>query len=398
MLSSAQSMLLAAAINSREFCEQIEDVSLTDEGAGILRAVRTLYDGDANAVALERASVETIIRAQCHDDKVADVRCEYLQALPEQCDSTAKTLLHAIRLKARRLALIDALLRDIPPIDLSEQLEEYALMSADGEREEAVSLESLLINTADKIQVNPAELNDALNGGMRPGQTLLIAGRPGAAKTLLCVEIVAGFAKRGKKCLYIGNEEGGEILLLRFISRMGGVDLKDLDSPDRARAEHCIRSGHALALKHGLGNICIVSGVTNFGTVAKLVKEGDYDVVVLDQLRHMNTGDGDGMTQQMESSMRALRNLCTKRSLIGIAVAQAGQSAEQKLVLGMGDLDGSKTGTQGAVDVIVMIGVTVEWQQLNKRMINICRNKVSGIITNFAIYVNEQRTKVMPKG
>lgn len=396
MSSSAQSLLLAAALNSREFCEQIDSVKLTDDGAGLLRAIRTLYEG-SSVPSLSRDVVATVVRAQCHDDKVADNRVEYLHDLPQDTDATAKTLLHAIRLKEQRLALIDALLRDTPPEDLPEQLANYAMMmGGDPDAEIEIGLESLIANTADKIKISPAILNDILNGGVRPGQTVFIYGRPGSAKTLHCVEMVAGFAKRGKKCYYIGNEEGGNIILLRFISRMSSKRLEELDHADSAIAAQHIREGHAMARKHGLDNVKIIEGVTHFGDVLKLVHDDKPDVIVLDQLRHMSTGEGEGMTQNMESSMRALRMLCNKHGIIGIGVGQAGASAQDKLVLGLNDLDNSKTGLQGACDLIIGVGVNAEWEQQHKRMLSICRNKISGKIWHGAVFIDEQRTKVLP--
>lgn len=398
MSSSAQSLLLAAAINSREVFEQIEDVRLTEEGQGILRAIRKLYDGDEAAQALSREAVETVMRAQTHDDKVADLRAEYLHSLPANTDATARTLLHEIRLKQQRLELIDALLRDVPPEDLAEQLEAYALgIAGNLDGFEEATLEDLLGNTADKVAILPRELNDILNGGLRPGQTMLYFGRPGAAKTLLCVETSSGLANKGRDVLYIGNEEGGAILLLRFLSRLGGIKLADLDHPNKELAKATISKAYDLAMRRGLRHIKIIHGVTNFGVLAKMVKDKPPAAIVLDQLRHMSTGEGDGNTQMMESAMRAFRNLCNKYGIIGIVVGQAGQSGEQKLILGMSDLDGSKTGVQGAVDVIVGIGVDVDAQANGWRILNICRNKVSGIITSVKIFVDEQLTKVLTK-
>lgn len=388
-------MLLAAAINNREICDQIEDVKLTEEAAGLLRAIRALYDGDDRAVALSREAVETVMRAQTHDDKVADVRAAYLHSLPEGTDGTATTLLREIRLKQQRLELIDALLRDVPPADLSAQLEAYAIGVAGNDNDFAeATLDDLLSNTSDKIAILPKELNDALNGGIRPGQTLLYFGRPGAAKTLLCVETCCGLANKGKQVLYIGNEEGGSILLLRFLSRLSGIELKDLDAQDKDVAKANIRKAYDLAQRRGLKNVKIIFGVTNFGLLSKMVKDNPPACIVLDQLRHMSTGEGDGNTQMMEASQRAFRNLCNRYGIIGIAVGQAGNTAEQKLLLGMNDLDSSKTGVQGAVDVIVGIGVTTHAQAEGWRMLSICRNKVSGVIAAFKIFVNEQLTKV----
>jgi hypothetical protein len=76
-------------------------------------------------------------------------------------------------------------------------------------------------------------------------------------------------------------------------------------------------------------------------------------------------------------------------------VTQAGATAEGKQVLDLADIDGAKTGLQGACDAIIGLGKGPNDEAEKKRVMSICRNKISGTITQFPVFIDTQHTRIM---
>lgn len=68
----------------------------------------------------------------------------------------------------------------------------------------------------DRVQTGIEGLDALLYGGVPAGNQVLIAGGPGAGKTLLCFEILYNNAKRGVPCVFIALEEQEKVVLKNF--------------------------------------------------------------------------------------------------------------------------------------------------------------------------------------
>ena len=70
---------------------------------------------------------------------------------------------------------------------------------------------------------------DLLTGGMRPGNLIYIAGRPGMGKTMLALNILRHNARKEQvPCLFISLEMSGMELAERLLSKEAGVLAEDL--------------------------------------------------------------------------------------------------------------------------------------------------------------------------
>jgi len=250
-------------------------------------------------------------------------------------------------------------------------------------------------STKPKIRVYPNRLNEVLHGGIRAGHACLIFGRPGSGKTLLTVNMVAGMAAAGHKILYVGNEEPLGTLQHRFLSRLGSERLWDLDSPDRAVARAAYERAEAKALRRGFGNVHLLHGAYGMRDLAPYIAKVKPDVLVIDQIRHMDSGKkgDDNLTYRLEAVCRQMRAMAHEHQLVAIGITQAGDRASGKGVLSMEDVDSAKTGVQGAVDLIIGVGVTDEMKRQNKRMLSLARNKLTGREEFFPIWIDEQHTR-----
>jgi len=396
--------LLAAILNSREAWSDLngEPLSLSSFGAVVQHAADDYYAADTLAPCVDRTILRARLESHFPAPKMAASLLSYLDGIPTAV-SVANVRQLARHLSAYKvgLDLADALTR-AERQQARSLAEKYLELSAD--QQDALSDWKPRLTAEDyfgdnstkpKIRVYPNRLNEVLHGGIRAGHACLIFGRPGSGKTLLTVNMVAGMAAAGHKILYVGNEEPLGTLQHRFLSRLGSERLWDLDSPDRAVARAAYERAEAKALRRGFGNVHLLHGAYGMRDLAPYIAKVKPDVLVIDQIRHMDSGKkgDDNLTYRLEAVCRQMRAMAHEHQLVAIGITQAGDRASGKGVLSMEDVDSAKTGVQGAVDLIIGVGVTDEMKRQNKRMLSLARNKLTGREEFFPIWIDEQHTR-----
>ena len=95
--------------------------------------------------------------------------------------------------------------------DLIEQyvsLEEATTIAEEGVSYHNIKVEDLINNHLspdEKLMIAPKALNDRLNGGLLPGQHLVVFARPELGKSAMCCTMVWGFLQQNKRVLYLTN-------------------------------------------------------------------------------------------------------------------------------------------------------------------------------------------------
>lgn len=220
------------------------------------------------------------------------------------------------------------------------------------------------------LYVAPKVLNEKLDGGARPGHHLLIFANTEVGKTLVAINMTAGFLNESKKVLYCGNEEPPCDLQLRLGTRLSGMTKREIEANldlAAARIEQAGAENFILAdLSPG-----------TFYQIRKLVDKHKPDVVILDQLRNLDV-KSEGRTQQLEKAATEARNLGKTHGVLVVSVTQAGDSASGKRVLSTGDVDGSNVGIPGQVDAMIGIGASEDEIRTGLRTISLPKNKIGG--------------------
>jgi hypothetical protein len=159
--------------------------------------------------------------------------------------------------------------------------------------------------------------------------------------------------------------------------------------------EMSVLAAYAHAREHrNLGNLHIVHGVYSYSAVRQLVQRLQPDMVIVDQIRHFGRGGDEALHQTLERVTQDLRAHAHEAGFTAVGVTQAGMSGEGKPVLDLGDIDGAKTGLQGACDAIIGVGKGPTDEVEHKRTLSVCRNKISGVITHFPVWLDEQHTLI----
>jgi hypothetical protein len=393
-------LLLAACLDSRDACAVIAeaDVIRSDTGRVLLKAAMAYYERDPNAARVDRAMLAALLKANATHEKAVAQPLELLAGLPADVSaSNVAEVVHAERQRRARLKLADILMRGEDHTDAMAELaalDKPAILTGASQ----LTAADLLKATADRVPIYPAKLNGVFGGGLAPGHTLIAFGRPGSGKTLLVCNLGAGFLMSGRKVLHIMNEESAESLTMRYLSLLGSSQgFARLENMVHHKADfrnECIQRAMDFAVEQrNFRNLHIVQGIYNYGAVRSLVNRLAPDMVIVDQVRHFGQGD-DPLHVTLERTTQALRAHAHEAGFVGVGVTQAGMTGEGKPVLGLGDIDGAKTGLQGACDAIIGVGKGPDGDQTHQRWLSVCRNKISGIIDHFPVWIDEQHTLI----
>lgn len=233
-----------------------------------------------------------------------------------------------------------------------------------------------------RIPFGIQSLDKATRGGMRPGHHALIYARPEIGKSLLALDFCSHWIGLGHRVLYVENEEPLTDTLLRLIGRLCRRPYEDVrDHPSKAQQ---------IIEQRGYSNFIGVSlSPGTFGEIERLVDRYEPHIVVLNQLRNLNVGDDNRVTA-LDKAGTSARNLAKSRRVCVLSITQAGESAEGKSVLGLSDIDFSKTGIPGTLDLAIGIGASEEDKRFNIRTISLPKNKLGGEHSSFQIRISPQ--------
>jgi hypothetical protein len=260
-----------------------------------------------------------------------------------------------------------------------EEAEVYHNMSVD-------DVVNLTVNPDNLIKVAPRSLNEVLEGGVLPQTNIIIYKRPEAGGSALAISIVRGMVLQGLPGIYFENEDPTVTTVQRIQSCLTGMSKHEMYKK-REEAQGLLDKSH-----FDLVRVIPLTPGTPW-EIERYVKKYQPKWIVINQIRHLEM-KADTKVNQLEDAANLGRKLAKKYNLVSIGVTQAGDSAEQKLVLGMSDIDNSKTGIPGAVDLMIGLGVNAAYEAQGMRMISLPKNKISGKHVHFPVKILPEISRI----
>ena len=392
--------IIAAVAADRGSFERINshlaNSDLSPEGGQVYKEIRKFYSKDANAQHVDLDIVQSAVVRRLTNPKHNELFVVYFQHVASQDVSSINVVdeVIAAKRKVAQMNLADAILSSqdeqidlmldkVEALRASETLDDNVHEEYQGLAVEALSPE---FDQEHLIKVAPQSLNRRLGGGLLRGTHMVVVARPEAGKTLMVLTMVDGFVRCGRKVLYIGNEDPIKSVVMRLITNITNMSSTEvLQQPQQAMS---------LAVERGYEN-AVFAGLSG-GTlddVRSLCTKHRPDVLIVDQIRNLAT-KAENRTNQLETVARGMRNFAREFDLLSISVTQAGDSASGKLVLDMGDIDGSNTGIPGACDVLLMAGMNESYDQQNIRMLKLAKNKASGRHDEWTVSIDKVHSRI----
>ena len=392
--------LLGSCIHSREAYDRVvsyvESSDLTDQGAMIMAGIVDYYDRDVEATSVDVELLANAVGRSLTSDKHRETFTKLITDIAGAEVSPANVVADFLAVKreavGHRLAV--ALSNGQDAMALVDEYIEWSNAETLGEKEEDEVLNDVELSdiveqnyTADAlIRLMPKSLNERIDGGCVRGHHVILFARPEMGKTLFLVNLMHGFLRQDLRVLYCGNEDPISDINVRVHTRLCGMTKFDVLADTRAATEQARQHGYSnLYMKH------MSPGTPR--EIDRLCAEIKPDVLMVDQLRNLNVNE-DQFTQQLERAARAVRAIGQKHNCLVVSVTQAGDSASGKAVLDMSDVDSSKTGIPAQADLLIGLGATAEDQSAGRRVLSLCKNKLSGRHEFFPVLVEPQISKM----
>jgi hypothetical protein len=172
----------------------------------------------------------------------------------------------------------------------------------------------------------------------------------------------------GKHAIIFNNEEGGYKIKQRIPMAALNISMSDiLTDPAKVRDDFNQWRGDRRIEVVDKNDISIKE-------IERILSCGDYWLIginVMEKLRGFDREDDIIRRQKLAQWCRSIAN---KYGVV-LGIVQADASAENQRKLNQNQLYGSKTGVQGEIDVLIMIGKVDDPGLEDRRFLTICKNK-----------------------
>lgn len=365
----------------------LDTSTLTEAGRAIVAAAGEQYERDSDQHELDLKVLESQLERR-FGGEMAESILAYASELPRV---SASNILDEYRLVRRsKIGLEMAAALASGKHDVAEQLiEQYQTLSTEGSTLPKLRLTAEDFEDEEGIRIGlmPTTLNDYIGGGLLPGHNVTVYGRPDSGKSMFALNQAAYCLRQGKTVLYVANEEPARDITKRLMSRFLGVDIRTL-----GESEAMVRAINQAGEYYERWNLLHKAGCSA-RDIRQVAMRVQPDILIVDQLKNLvSSGAGENRALQLDSLARDVRELGITIGCATISVTQAGQTAEQKEILSMSDIEWSNTGIPGAADLLVGIGVTDEMLPQDKRILSMPKNKINGRHGSLPVWVNPYKT------
>lgn len=393
--------ILSAFCKNRQNYEEVKELLDRSDFDSItlhlIDLVGEYYATDPKASNVDVEILADRFARQGQSEKLENTIKSILTSLPEVSDGNVLRELREVKAYRLGLKLAHAFTKGTTGPEVQKLLHDYLAITEtvpdigkDDEEPEDFTVESLVrksFNTDGLIKLLPKSLTEHLDGGVRPGHHILVFAPTEMGKTLVVINMVAGFTIQGLRTLYVGNEDPVADLQMRYISRITNLNKREvLANPQEAQRR--------LDKRNYKNVIFAPLAPGTFLKIRELVRKFQPQVVVLDQLRNIDVSS-ENRTQALEKAATEARNLAKAMGVVVISVTQAADSASGKRLLNRGDVDSSNIGIPGQMDVMIGIGADEELEKTSMRILSFPKNKISGNHHHLEIVIDPLLSKVV---
>lgn len=179
------------------------------------------------------------------------------------------------------------------------------------------------------------DLDAKLGGGLRPGQLVVIAGRPAMGKTACSLGIAESAAKIGAPTLFFSQEMSGEELASRSLARSSGLALdKILDGrkfESDAEWSRLTEGTVKVTELEVLVDEQPALSLSEMRARARTVKrQRGLGLIVIDYLGLMADGDGNTRNEKVGANSRGLKALAKQMEVPVVLLAQLNRKLEER--------------------------------------------------------------------
>ncbi|MBB5414073.1 replicative DNA helicase [Paraburkholderia atlantica] len=182
------------------------------------------------------------------------------------------------------------------------------------------------------------DLDEKLGGGMRAGQLIIVAGRPGMGKTAIALGVAEAAADAGTTSLFFSQEMVGDELCSRALSRASGLPMdKILDGKKFAKDDG---SAEWSMLTKGVQRVSELQLIVDdrpamtlnaIRGAARMVKRrSGLGLIVIDYLGLMAATEGNNRNEQVGANTRGLKAMAKQLGVPIVLLAQLSRKCDER--------------------------------------------------------------------
>jgi replicative DNA helicase len=178
------------------------------------------------------------------------------------------------------------------------------------------------------------DLDAALTGGLRPGQLIVLGGRPSMGKSALAFNIAEAAARAGAATAVFSIEMSGEELATRHIAAAAGQDLTraiegDLTDDEFDRLIEVTRATAGLPLFLDESQAATVGAIRS--KARRIKRKYGLDLLVVDYLQLLEAeGRHENRVQDITTMTRALKRLARNLNCCVLLLSQLNREVERR--------------------------------------------------------------------
>lgn len=232
---------------------------------------------------------------------------------------------------------------DVPSDEIISELDE-ALSEIQGVESHSIRrIDGMLDDTLEALKSPAAaptiatgfrELDELTNGGLRPGQMIVVAARPGVGKTTLGADIVReACIRNGKTALFFSLEMSADEINTRIIAAETETRFSDMRSNSLSPAQWDDVSRKVDEFRDANIYIDDTAGLTmaDIRAKTKMMAARGLDLVVIDYLQLLTSGGRvESRQQEVSGFSQSIKRLAKECGIPIIAVAQLNREVERR--------------------------------------------------------------------
>lgn len=218
--------------------------------------------------------------------------------------------------------------------------------------------------------------------GMQGGASIAIGARPDKGKTSFIADVLTDWAPQcieffgpDRPILWLNNEGSGKRIIPRIYQAALGLDLNGITALSN---QGQLQQAYNEAIG-GVPNYIRVKDVhgASLAHIEQVVEDMNPCVVIFDMLANvrMSAAAGGNKADSVEAAWQEVREMAVRFDFIAASTVQVSAEGGNMLYPPYSALKDSKTGIQGATDVILMLGALDNPQLATLRGIGTPKNK-----------------------
>jgi replicative DNA helicase len=274
--------------------------------------------------------------------------CEYMPDIPS-CDSYVSRVKDQAVKRAAVIAMQDAITRLCDPSGQVEQIHEanaiLQQIGASTARQAMIRSAKSFIGEEGFMERHlrkpgiktPWPQFNRLTGGLKPGQLVVIAARPGVGKSTAATQIAVHAAEHGGIASSMFSlEMPGALILSRLIAGRAGVELASWDSGAVNRQERealSLEASAVAALPFGIFDQATATIPAIRAAISKRIAEGPIGLIVVDYLQLITSTRTRGQSNrndEVSDISRGLKLLAMEIGVPVIALSQMSRAGDKE--------------------------------------------------------------------